>query len=48
MTKGSELIRLQCAFIDLPELEKITNSIGEQNIKKQTHLLPDYEELEEE
>ncbi len=30
ITKGSDLIRIQCAFIDTPELERITDYIGDQ------------------
>ena len=30
ISQGSDLIRLQCAFIDTPEVEKITDFIGNQ------------------
>jgi len=43
ITKGSELIRLQCAFIDTPELETITNFIGNQTGYPSAMLLPEYE-----
>ncbi len=43
ITQGSDLIRLQCAFIDTPELDKITKFIGEQQSYPSALLLPDYE-----
>ena len=39
---GSDLIRLQCAFIDTPEVEKITNFIGNQRAYPEAFLLPEY------
>lgn len=39
---GSEMIRIQCAFVDTPEVEKITDYIGSQKAYPQTHLLPEY------
>ena len=39
---GSELIRLQCAFIDTPEVEEITDFIGNQRAYPQAFLLPEY------
>jgi len=39
---GSELIRLQCAFIDIPELEKITEFIGNQRAYPTPYFLPEY------
>ncbi|MBN1598286.1 MAG: DNA translocase FtsK [Bacteroidales bacterium] len=39
---GSDLIRLQCAFIDIPELERITNYIGEQKAYPNPYYLPEY------
>lgn len=39
---GSDLIRLQCAFIDIPELEKITKFIGEQRAYPTAYYLPEY------
>ena len=29
-TQGNELIRIQCAFVDTPEIQKITEFIGSQ------------------
>src|ERR1041385_1913086 len=41
---GADLIRLQCAFVDTPEVERITNFIGEQHGYADAHLLPEYVE----
>jgi len=43
ISTGSELIRLQCAFIDTPEVEKICEYIGSQRAYPQAHILPEYE-----
>ncbi|HSV89340.1 MAG TPA: DNA translocase FtsK 4TM domain-containing protein [Bacteroidales bacterium] len=42
LSTGSELIRLQCAFIDTPEIERITDFIGSQRAYPQPFLLPEY------
>lgn len=39
---GSDLIRIQCAFIDTPEVEKITEYIGSQRAFANAYLLPEY------
>jgi DNA segregation ATPase FtsK/SpoIIIE, S-DNA-T family len=39
---GSDLVRLQCAFIDIPELERITNFIGQQRSYPTPFYLPEY------
>lgn len=39
---GSDMIRLQCAFIDIPELERITDYIGNQQGYPTAHQLPEY------
>jgi S-DNA-T family DNA segregation ATPase FtsK/SpoIIIE len=39
---GSEMTRLQCAFIDAHEIEKITNYIASQQSYPSAHLLPEY------
>ena len=39
---GKEVIRVQCAFIDTPEVEAITNYIGSQKAYPDAHLLPEY------
>lgn len=41
-TQGNDLIRLQCAFVDTPEVEKITEFIGSQKAYSDAHLLPEY------
>ncbi|MCM4159656.1 DNA translocase FtsK [Antarcticibacterium flavum] len=42
-TQGNDLIRLQCAFVDTPEVDKITEFIGSQKAYPDAHLLPEYE-----
>lgn len=39
---GNDLIRLQCAFVDTPEVEKITDFIGSQRAYPNAYLLPEY------
>ncbi|GAB4145064.1 MAG: DNA translocase FtsK [Bacteroidia bacterium] len=39
---GNDLIRLQCAFVDTPEVEKITEFIGNQRAYPSAFLLPEY------
>jgi S-DNA-T family DNA segregation ATPase FtsK/SpoIIIE len=39
---GSELIRIQCAFVDTPEVEEITEFIGSQRAYPDAFLLPEY------
>ncbi len=39
---GSDLVRLQCAFIDIPELERINNFIGNQRSYPTPFYLPEY------
>jgi len=41
-TQGNDLTRLQCAFVDTPEVEQITNYIGSQRAYPDAHLLPEY------
>ncbi len=41
ITEGSELIRLQCAFIDTPELDKITSFVHSQQSYPSAFLLPE-------
>ncbi|WP_339611205.1 DNA translocase FtsK [uncultured Planktosalinus sp.] len=41
-TQGNNLIRLQCAFVDTPEVEQITNYIGSQRAYPDAHILPEY------
>ena len=40
--KGSEMIRVQCAFIDGPEVENITSFIGQQLGYDSAYPLPEY------
>jgi S-DNA-T family DNA segregation ATPase FtsK/SpoIIIE len=42
-TQGNELKRLQCAFVDTPEVDKITEFIGSQKAYPEAHQLPAYE-----
>lgn len=39
---GSDITRLQCAFIDIPELERITDFIGNQKAYPTPYFLPEY------
>jgi len=41
ISTGSDMIRLQCAFIDIPEIDKITNHIGEQQSYPSAFILPE-------
>jgi S-DNA-T family DNA segregation ATPase FtsK/SpoIIIE len=42
LSTGSDLIRLQCAFVDTPEVEKVTDFIGSQRGYPDAHHLPEY------
>ena len=42
LASGSDLIRLQCAFVDTPEVEKISDFIGGQRGYATAMLLPEY------
>lgn len=39
---NGELVRLQCAFVDTPEVDKVVDFIGEQRGYAQAFLLPEY------
>ena len=41
-TQGNELVRIQCAFVDTPEVEKISEFIGVQKGYPDAHLLPEF------
>jgi len=41
-TTGNDLVRLQCAFVDTPEVDKITEFIGEQRGYPDAFILPEY------
>ena len=43
ISTGNALTRLQCAFIDTPEVESLCEFIGSQKGYSQAHLLPEYE-----
>lgn len=42
ISQGSEMTRVQCAFVDTPEVEEIVDFIGEQKSYPSALLLPDY------
>ena len=42
LSTGNDLIRIQCAFVDTPEVDKITEFIGAQRAYPQPYLLPEY------
>ena len=46
MSTGSDLIRLQCAFIDTPEVEKLTSYIGSQRGYSDALHLPEFKDEE--
>ena len=41
-TQGNELIRIQCAFVDTPEIELLTDFIGSQKAYPNAYQLPEY------
>ncbi len=41
-TNGNEIVRVQCAFIDTPEVEKIVDYIGSQKAYPDAYLLPEF------
>ena len=41
-TQGNDLTRIQCAFVDTPEVEKIAEYIGSQKAYQEAHLLPEF------
>lgn len=42
LSNGSDIIRLQCAFVDTPEVEELTEFIGNQRGYPDAFLLPEY------
>ena len=44
LSTGSDLTRLQCAFLDTDEVEKITDYIGSQRAYPEPYILPEYAE----
>ena len=43
LSQGSDLIRIQCAFIDTPEVENVCEFIGDQQGYPTAYELPEYE-----
>lgn len=43
LASGSDLIRIQCAFVDTPEIEALTDFIGSQQGYPDAYILPEYE-----
>ena len=41
-SNGNDVVRVQCAFIDTPEVEKITEFIGSQKAYATAYLLPEF------
>jgi len=44
VSTGSDLLRLQCAFVDTPEIDKITDHIHNQQSYPSAHILPEIED----
>ncbi len=42
-TQGNDVTRIQCAFVDTPEVAKITDYIGSQRAYPEAHELPEYQ-----
>lgn len=42
LSLGSDLVRLQCAFVDTPEVERICDFIGEQRGYPDAYILPEF------
>ena len=42
-TNGSDVVRVQCAFVDTPEVERITEYIGAQKAYPDAYLLPEFD-----
>jgi S-DNA-T family DNA segregation ATPase FtsK/SpoIIIE len=47
LSSGSDVIRLQCPFVDTPEIEKVCEFIGSQRAYDSAYLLPEFEGDEE-
>ncbi|WP_396139080.1 DNA translocase FtsK, partial [Flavobacterium sp.] len=41
-TQGNEIVRVQCAFVDTPEVDKICDFIGSQKAYPEAYILPEY------
>ncbi len=42
LSEGAEKVRIQCAFVDTPEVEEVINFINEQDALYMPYLLPEY------
>ena len=42
VSSGSDLVRVQCAFVDTPEIERITDYIGNQRGYSTAFMLPEF------
>lgn len=42
VSSGSDMVRVQCAFVDVPEIERVTDFIGNQRGYSTAFLLPEY------
>lgn len=42
LSTGADIIRIQCAFVDTPEVDQITSFIGEQRAYPNAYQLPEY------
>lgn len=47
LSMGSEIIRLQCAFVDTPEVEAICDFVGSQRGYEHAYQLPEYADEED-
>lgn len=43
LSSGSDVIRLQCPFVDTPEIDKVCDFIGSQRGYDSAYMLPEYE-----
>lgn len=43
LSNGSDIIRIQCPFVDTPEIEKVVEYIGSQRGYDTAYMLPEYE-----
>ncbi|MGV8992594.1 MAG: DNA translocase FtsK [Flavobacterium sp.] len=42
-TNGNDIVRVQCAFVDTPEVERLTEYIGAQKAYPNAYLLPEFD-----
>ena len=42
LSTGADVIRIQCAFVDTPEVDEITSFIGQQRAYPSAYQLPEY------